>query len=105
MSDLNEINTRENDTGISEEDFKKQQNVYSGISYESALDRMLKARDEVFTFAPVANNQCPKCKSVNIKPSADKQMVCNLCNHKWLATVSPPPTTTNQSVKKGKGKK
>ena len=104
MSDLDELNKRDSDTGVSDEEFKKQQKAYSAISYESALDKMLKARDEVFKFpapgsAPSGNAQCPKCQSVSIKltDAAKQEYTCGLCANKW--TIS---TNTNS---KGKGKK
>jgi hypothetical protein len=99
MSDLNELNKRDTDTGVSEDEFKKQQKAYNAISYESALDKMLKARDEVFKFPepgskqPV-NAQCPKCQSVNIKLTDPKTQgyTCGLCNNKWIANPQTPTT-------------
>jgi len=99
MSDLTELNKRDTDTGVSEDEFKKQQNAYSGISYESALDKMLKARDEVFKFPPPGskqpvNAQCPKCQSVNIKLTDPKTQgyTCGLCANKWIANPQTPTT-------------
>jgi hypothetical protein len=93
MSDLTELNRRDTDTGVSEEEFKKLQKAYSSISYESALDKMLKARDEVFKFpapgsAPAGNTQCPKCQSVSIKLTnpASQDYTCGLCTNKWSAS-------------------
>ncbi len=104
MSDLTELNKRDTDTGVSEEEFKKQQKAYSAISYESALDKMLKARDEVFKFpAPGSkqpvNAQCPKCQSVSIKLTEPKThgYSCGLCNNKWIASQT---TTTGKKGKK-----
>lgn len=99
MSDLTELNKRDTDTGVSEEEFKKKQKAYSAISYESALDKMLKARDEVFKFpapgnAQHGNLQCPKCQSVNIKLTDPKThgYTCGLCNNKWFGNPQTPTT-------------
>jgi len=88
MSDLTELNKRDTDTGVSEEEFKKQQKAYSSISYESALDKMLKARDEIFKFQPTGVTQCPKCQSVSIKLTnpATQEYTCGLCANKWVAS-------------------
>ncbi len=81
MSDLKEINNKVNDTGISKADFESAVNTYSKISYESALDKLLKSRTETFKPEKIVL-QCPKCKSVSVKQN-ERGFTCQLCNNNW----------------------
>jgi hypothetical protein len=84
MSDLNEINNKANDTGVSKSDYESLVKTYSNISYESALDKLLKSRTESFKPEKIVL-QCPKCQSVSVKQQAGnaKGLVCQLCNNTW----------------------